>query len=101
MNGCDNQRQITPENSPFYGGQCHDADVAAPKILFMQKGLVTGQKDLNAVFLGCPQEFAILEPGPAAVANRDNFVRAEVRSQPVRKVFVEQHPHRVGCPRCA
>jgi hypothetical protein len=60
----------------------------------MVQGLIAGQKHLNAVVLGYPEQLAIIQAGPTHIRGGDNLVPPQQRPQGVVEIFVEQHLHR-------
>lgn len=63
--------------------------------------LVAAQRDLETRFFGYLEKFAIFQPRPTHIADRENLMAAEPVSQTVWQVFIEQHFHGTGCPRRA
>ena len=59
----------------------------------MDERFIASKKDIDAIFFGCPQEFTVLKSSPAFISDGENFMCAQVRSQALRKIFVEQHLH--------
>lgn len=47
--------KIVLEDVPFHGRQHYNGKIAPSKVLFMQKRLIAGEKNLDAVFFGCTQ----------------------------------------------
>jgi hypothetical protein len=54
INCGDDQGQVLSEDWPLYGGQHHNCQTPAIKVLLLGKGSVACNKDLNPVFFGGP-----------------------------------------------
>jgi hypothetical protein len=68
------------------------------KVLLRSEGLVSCEKDVDPVLFRYAQQLTVFEPCPSHVSDGDNVVWLQKLSQCVIKIFVEQHPSRLGLP---
>ena len=57
---------MTPDQSPIRRKQYNDRDLAARYLLLISQMLIGGDESAEGVFLGNLQQFAVLQPVPAA-----------------------------------
>ena len=93
-----NRRQVFLEDMPV-NGQHYHCNVPPGEVLLVRKRLVAGNEHLEAVIVRCSQTFAVLQPRPAFLPDRENVMIAEVVPQQMREILIEQHFHGTGCPR--
>ena len=73
----------------FDRGQCHNGKLSPRKVLLIDKCLIAGEEDFDAIFFGCPQKFTILQPSPTLIGNCENLMLTQTLPQPVIEVFIQ------------
>ena len=78
------------QDRQFDRRQHHNRQPSVARIHFGTQSLIARDKYFDVTFFGCAQEFAVLEPGPAAIRNRVDIVPTGQQAQPVVEVLVNQ-----------
>ena len=78
---------------PFNRRQSDNRQPAPGPVLLIEKGLVTGNKNVDPTVFGCLQELPVLQPIPTLIAGRKNLMLAKMVAQAVVKVLVKLYLH--------